>query len=174
LPSNEAMKALANFTEDHRLEEMRSSDLPEVCMIEQAVYALPWTTGNFIDSLGAGHAAMVLRAAPAGAKGHGQLLGYFLAMQGAGEMHLLNIAVAPAWQGRNLAQRMLDELCRQGRQAHCEQIWLEVRQGNAHARRVYRRYGFAEVGVRPAYYPVLQGPREDAVLMSLALQGASA
>jgi ribosomal-protein-alanine N-acetyltransferase len=44
---------------------------------------------------------------------------------------------------------------------------LEVRVSNERAREVYRRYGFAEVGRRRAYYPVQQGPREDAVLMSL-------
>jgi ribosomal-protein-alanine N-acetyltransferase len=49
------------------------------------------------------------------------------------------------------------------------QLWLEVRLGNERAREVYRRYGFAEVGKRRAYYPVQQGPREDAVLMSLAV-----
>ena len=35
--------------------------------------------------------------------------------------------------------------------------------------KVYSRYGFAEVGRRRAYYPVQQGPREDAVLMSLTV-----
>ena len=46
-------------------------------------------------------------------------------------------------------------------------LWLEVRASNERARAVYLRYGFSEVGRRRAYYPVPQGPREDALLMSL-------
>jgi [ribosomal protein S18]-alanine N-acetyltransferase len=41
-----------------------------------------------------------------------------------------------------------------------------VRQGNARAQALYRRYGFAEVGLRKNYYPA-PGQREDAVVMSL-------
>jgi ribosomal-protein-alanine N-acetyltransferase len=88
-------------------------------------------------------------------------------MPGVDELHLLNITVAPAWQGRGLAVVMLDRLVAACRQRGLTQLWLEVRVGNQRAREVYRRYGFAEVGKRRAYYPVQQGPREDAVLMSL-------
>lgn len=158
------------------LRAMRVCDLPAVLSIEQALYAMPWSQGNFIDSLAAGYAAFVLRAPPAAGLGAAAAsaagappLGYFLAMKGVGEMHLLNISVAPAQQGRGLARLMLDALCRLCREQACEQLWLEVRASNDRARALYRRYGFAEVGLRRAYYPVLQGPREDALLMSLVL-----
>jgi ribosomal-protein-alanine N-acetyltransferase len=140
---------------------MRVPDLTEVMAIERQAYPVPWTHGNFVDSLAAGYAAEVLRGPRV------ELLGYWLAMPGVDEMHLLNITVAPAWQGRGLAIVMLNRLV-----AHCgrvgmTQLWLEVRVSNERARDVYRRYGFAEVGRRRAYYPVPQGPREDAILMSL-------
>lgn len=144
-----------------RLRAMRGSDVPAVLEIERAAYPLPWTEGNFIDSLAAGYSAYVLQAED------GRLLGYCLAMQGFGEVHLLNIAVDPACQGRGLARRMLATLAQLCRDRKCPQLWLEVRVSNQRAREVYLRYGFREVGLRPAYYPVLQGPREDAVLMSL-------
>jgi ribosomal-protein-alanine N-acetyltransferase len=47
-------------------------------------------------------------------------------------------------------------------------LWLEVRASNTRARALYRRRGFAEVGVRKAYYPA-PVRREDAVVMSLAM-----
>jgi len=147
-----------------QLQPMQVADVEAVLAIEQHAYEFPWTRGNFIDSLAAGYLARTLRAAD------GALLGYFLAMQGVGELHLLNITVAPAAQGRGHARRMLDALQGLGRELGCEQIWLEVRQGNARARQIYLRYGFAEVGLRRAYYPALKG-REDAVLMSLPLAG---
>lgn len=142
---------------------MRVPDLTEVMAIERQAYPVPWTHGNFVDSLAAGYPAEVLRGPRAA------LLGYWVAMPGVDELHLLNITVAPAWQGRGLAVAMLDRLVTGCRQRGLTQLWLEVRVSNERARDVYRRYGFAEVGKRRAYYPVQQGPREDAVLMSLSV-----
>jgi ribosomal-protein-alanine N-acetyltransferase len=144
---------------------MQVSDLAEVLAIEQAAYPVPWSKGNFIDSLAAGYPALVLRDQ------QGLMLGYMLALKGPDEMHLLNLALLPGQQGRGLARLMLDELCRLSRQQDCDSLWLEVRQSNSRARRFYQRYGFEEVGMRPAYYPMLQGQREDAVLMNLTLDG---
>jgi ribosomal-protein-alanine N-acetyltransferase len=144
---------------------MQVSDLAEVLAIEQAAYPVPWSKGNFIDSLAAGYPALVLRDQ------QGLMLGYMLALKGPDEMHLLNLALLPEQQGRGLARLMLDELCRLSRQQDCDSLWLEVRQSNLRARRFYQRYGFEEVGMRPAYYPMLQGQREDAVLMNLTLDG---
>ncbi len=161
---------------------MRVPDLTEVMAVERQSYPVPWTHGNFVDSLAAGYPAEVLRGpAQAGLSplgdglgaarpwGHPELLGYWVAMPGVDEMHLLNITVAPAWQGRGLAVAMLDRLVALCRARALQQLWLEVRVSNERARQVYRRYGFAEVGRRRAYYPVQQGPREDAVLMSLGV-----
>ena len=142
---------------------MRVPDLTEVMAAERRAYPVPWTHGNFVDSLAAGYAAEVLRGPRA------ELLGYWVAMPGVDELHLLNITVVPGWQGRGLAVVMLDRLLDECRRRGLTQLWLEVRVGNERAREVDRRYGFAEVGRRRAYYPVQQGPREDAVLMSLAV-----
>ncbi len=148
---------------------MGVGDVAEVLAVERQVYEMPWTEGNFIDSLAAGYEAFVLRTAPIARDPKTPMLGYFLAMKGVDEMHLLNLSVAPEQQGRGWARLMLDSLRQICREQACPQLWLEVRVGNQRARQVYRRYGFVETGLRKAYYPVLQGPREDAVLMSLAV-----
>lgn len=145
----------------HEAAAMRIPDLTEVMAVERQAYPVPWTHGNFVDSLAAGYPAEVLRGPRA------ELLGYWVAMQGVDELHLLNITVVPAWQGCGLAVVMLDRLVAECRLRGLTQLWLEVRVGNERAREVYRRYGFAEMGRRRGYYPVRQGPREDAVLMSL-------
>ena len=144
------------------LRRMQVPDVEAVLAIENAVYEFPWSRGNFIDSLAAGYEAWLLDDGAS-------VLGYFLALQGVDEMHLLNISVAPTQQGRGHARSMLDALGRLCRQAGCLQLWLEVRQSNERARQLYRRYGFSEVGQRRAYYPAAEGQREDAVLMSLQL-----
>lgn len=167
---------------------MRVPDLTEIIAVERQAYPVPWSHGNFVDSLAAGYPAEVLRGPRAQANagppqvglipsggglgearpwGQSELLGYWIAMPGVDELHLLNITVAPAWQGQGLAVAMLDRIVAECRQRGLTQLWLEVRVSNERAREVYRRYGFAEVGKRRAYYPVQEGPREDAILMSL-------
>lgn len=146
--------------------QMRVPDLTEVMAVERQAYPVPWTHGNFVDSLAAGYPAEVVRGPRA------ELLGYWVGMPGVDELHLLNITVAPVWQGRGLAVALLDRVVTACRQRGLTQLWLEVRVGNERAREVYARYGFAEVGRRRAYYPVKQGPREDAILMSLTVAPA--
>lgn len=142
---------------------MTPADLDDVMAVEAAAYEFPWTRGNFIDSLAAGYHASVLREAG------GALLGYVVAMAAVGEVHLLNLTVAPAWQRRGLALVLLGELVRHGRDVAAHQIWLEVRESNQRARSLYLRYGFRQIGLRRGYYPAPGGRREDAVLMGMTL-----
>ena len=139
---------------------MTTTQLDAVMAIEVAAYAFPWSRGNFIDSIAARYPARLLYD-PTGA-----LQGYFVAMVGVDEMHLLNITVAPAVQGRGHARFMIDALLDLCCAHAARELWLEVRESNARARRIYERLGFAQVGVRKAYYPAAAGRREDAVVMS--------
>lgn len=142
---------------------MHLAHLSAVMTIEQSIYPFPWTHGNFVDSLAAGHAAHVLRTPSAA------IAAYSVAMVGVQEMHLLNLTVAAPWQGRGHARALLDALVAQCRRDGHEALWLEVRPSNARAREVYRRYGFEDVGLRRNYYPAGGGRREDACVMRLAI-----
>ena len=99
------------------------------------------------------------------------LLGYFVAMKGFEEVHLLNIAVAPAHQHQGWAHVMLDALALWARGLGIQWVWLEARVGNTRAIHVYKAHGFRYVGRRKAYYPAHQGTREDGLVMSLHLGG---
>lgn len=146
---------------------MTMADLDIVMAIEAAAYGNPWTRGNFVDSLAAGYLARLLCDA------HGGCIGYFVAMPGVEEMHLLNLTVAPALQRRGHGLALLRALCAESRSRGARLLWLEVRESNLAARRLYASAGFAEVALRRAYYPDGSGRREDAVLMSLSLPGAA-
>ena len=149
------------------LQPMSTAHLDAVLAIEAAAYAFPWNRGNFIDSLAAGHPAWLLT------DGGGAVLGYFIAMFGVDELHLLNITVAPAVQGRGHARRLIEALVGLARERRARQLWLEVRETNGRARAMYGRLGFAQVGVRKNYYPAGFGRREDAVVMSLQIDPAT-
>ena len=143
---------------------MTAASLDAVAQIEQRAYAFPWTRGNFIDSLAAGYAAQLLVNAQQ------QILGYFVAMEGVEEMHLLNITVDPSFQGRGHASTLHHALCAHSLNLGAHKLWLEVRQSNQHAQQIYRHFGFEPVGVRKGYYPAPLSQREDALVMGLQLR----
>lgn len=154
-----------------QLRAMTAADLEAVLAIENRAYAFPWTRGNFTDSLAAGYRAQLLlpvgtRRAERGAQ---PCLGYYVAMPGFEEMHLLNITVHPDHQGQGLARQMLAELASSSLAQGLTTLWLEVRQSNERAQRLYRQWGFLTVGMRRGYYPHDHGQREDAIVMRLNL-----
>ena len=158
--------APATLRQGMRWSGMTADDLPAVLAIERAAYSHPWTPRNLQDAMGAGNLAQLLWQGDA-------LVGYFVAMPGVDEVHLLNITVAPKRQGQGIARYLLDVLALWAMQLGKPWIWLEVRRSNERALAVYQRYGFEQVGLRKAYYPDTRTTREDAIVMSLALNPAS-
>ena len=144
------------------------ADLDTLVEIETAAYPFPWSRGNFIDSLNAGYLARKR------VDESGLWLGYFIAMPGVQEVHLLNLTVAPLHQRRGHARAMLDELVRESLALGAQRLWLEVRASNERAQALYRRYGFRDVGLRRGYYPAGTLARENAIVMSLIVGGDAA
>ena len=136
--------------------------LDEVMQVEQQAYAHPWSRANFLDALHSGYQAQMLVADDA-------VIGYFVAMLGVDEVHLLNITVAPSYQGQGWAKVLLEALAIWARGQNTQWLWLEVRTGNTRAMQVYEAAGFRRMGLRKAYYPAAHGQREDALVMSLRL-----
>lgn len=151
----------AVLREEPRLARMTEADLPEVLAVETAIYSHPWTLGNFADSLRSGYECWLWRQG-------GELLGYFVLAAGAGEAHLLNLSVAAHRQRQGLGAALLAEALRVARVRGATRLVLEVRPSNLAAQRLYRRFGFREVGLRRGYYPTREG-REDALVMALEL-----
>ena len=147
-----------------------------VVRVEQSAYAHPWTIGNFTDSLKSGYEAQMLVAGGSPEQNSAELLGYFVAMKGVDEVHLLNLTVAPPHQRQGWARVMLDALAIWARGHGAQWLWLEVRVSNTRARSVYESHGFRHVGTRRRYYPATPSrpEGEDALVMSLALSNPCA
>jgi ribosomal-protein-alanine N-acetyltransferase len=148
------------------LQPMAVSDVDAVLAVEVRAYAHPWSRGNFIDSLAAGYIARLAR------DDEGAVLGYFVAMPGVDELHLLNLTVAPERQGQGHGRALLSAVMAEARARPAARLLLEVRESNTRARRLYAARGFAEIGHRRAYYPGRSG-REDAIVMRLALEATA-
>lgn len=149
-------------TVEARFEPLLPERIGQVLRVEQQAYGHPWTQGNFADAIRTGYQAQLLMA-------DDTLLGYFVAMKGVDEVHLLNITVAPDYQRQGWARVMLDALAIWARGQGAQWLWLEVRVNNARAVRVYEQHGFRRVGKRKNYYPAGKDQREDALVMSLRL-----
>ena len=145
-----------------RFEPLTPQQLDAVVSLEQQAYAHAWTRSHFQDALTSGYQAQMLLAGDT-------LLGYFIAMKGVDEVHLLNITVAPAYQRQGWARVMLEALAIWAKGQGAQWLWLEARVGNVRALHVYKSQGFGRMGQRKNYYPSAGGQREDAVVMSLKL-----
>lgn len=142
---------------------MVEADLDDVLALEERVYPHPWSRGNFVDSIASHYQAWVVRDQ------RQTLLAYFLLMPIVDEAHLLNVAVSAGLQGQGLGRFMLNQAVACARGLGMASVLLEVRPSNGRALEIYRRYGFAEIGRRKAYYPAAGQQREDAIVMRLPI-----
>ena len=151
-----------NEAADLQFETLTLSRVDALLIVEQCAYTHPWTRGHFIDAMASGYQIQLLLRGD-------DVIGYFVAMQGVDEVHLLNITVAPTHQRQGWAHILLDALVLWSRSQNAQWLWLEVRTSNMRAREVYEKFGFRRVGERKRYYPADIGEREDAIVMSVKL-----
>lgn len=136
---------------------MRRRDLPRVLEIEHAVFPEPWSRAVFASEL----ALRRGRAYRVAQEGH-TTVGYVGLMFVDEEAHVTTVAVAAEHQGRGIGTRIMLEAVRISLDHGARHISLEVAVGNTRAQALYRRFGFAPVGVRKRYYQVTG---EDAYVM---------
>jgi ribosomal-protein-alanine N-acetyltransferase len=143
-----------------RLVPMQIEDLDAVLAIEYQSFTTPWSRELFVTELDNTSIARLFVArlgdAPQDIVGY---IGYRVVI---GEMHIVIVAVHPAWRRRGIARYMLGEAIEHARQAACTKATLEVRVSNVGAQQLYYRLGFAPLGTRPGYY---MRPTEDALIL---------
>ncbi len=149
-------------TADILIEPMRREDLPEVMAIEVASFSVPWTEEMFGNELAAETPAGALVARALGAGAPARVVGYICVWLISDELHINNLAVHPRWRKRGVARELLRAALQHGRRGGARAAFLEVRASNLPAQRLYRKFRFEPVGVRPRYYT---HPIEDAVVM---------
>ncbi len=147
-----------------QIRPMCEADLEAVALIESRSYRFPWSKRLLGSCLHAGYYCCVMEAA-------GQLCGYAILTHAAGEAHVLNVCVAPEFQGKGLGRRLLKHLIGFCRYWNDEVLILEVRKSNQVAKNLYASLGFETIGTRRDYYR--DGThREDAIVMRMRLRDA--
>jgi ribosomal-protein-alanine N-acetyltransferase len=92
-----------------------------------------------------------------------EIAGFLVASCLAPECELENIVVAENCRGKGIGTRLMQALLTHAKRANSELVFLEVRESNTAARRLYEKLGFRVTRRRKLYYA---SPLEDAVLYS--------
>ncbi len=96
------------------------------------------------------------------------IVGFAVASIVLSEAELETVGVRMEWQRRGLGRRFVTAICGRVAELGVTKVILEVRKSNATAQRLYRSYGFEEVGNRSSYY---SDPKEDAIIMAFVQNG---
>ena len=138
-----------------RIRQMDRADLASVVELERDVYPQPWSVRVFEEELALSNRSYLVAEDDAGL-----LLGYggFLLVED--DAHITTLAVGEAARGKQLGTRIMLALVAAARDRNARHLTLEVRVSNTAAQALYRRFGFAPVGLRKNYYR-----NEDAMVM---------
>jgi|SRR5579864_108271 len=149
------------------IREATPEDVPAMLALERgSPSAVHWPESKYrqiFDKEGPARIALIVSAE---SNDSPEINGFAVAAVAGGECDLENIGVAEQAQRRGLGMSLMQALATEARAHNASGIFLEVRESNAAARRLYEKCGFAITGRRPSYYAA---PIEDAILYALSL-----
>jgi ribosomal-protein-alanine N-acetyltransferase len=149
------------------IEDMSIADVHEVAGLEKLMFPLPWSARAFEYELHHNPMArfvVVRPRVPEQVPGETPAIvgyaGFWLIVD---EAHICTLGVHPDWRGRGLGGLLLIHLLDRAIERGAAVATLEVRASNVVAQSMYRKHGFAPVGLRRRYYT---DNNEDAVIMT--------
>jgi ribosomal-protein-alanine N-acetyltransferase len=137
---------------------MALGDLDAVQEIERRSFRTPWPSHAYRTELETNRLAHYFVA-----KVGGRVVGFGGMWVMVDEAHITTFAVDPEWRRHGIGERLLLALLDLARARNAHEATLEVRLSNLAARRLYEKYGFRPVGLRPRYY---SDDNEDALIMT--------
>lgn len=142
-----------------RIRPAVAADVSAIAAAERVCFSDPWSPQSLAE-LFENRTVVVLAAEPE--SGVLRLAGYVFARAIAGEGEILNIGVLPEFRSAGLGGDLLDACLARLRDRGAATVFLEVRESNEAAKRLYQSRGFRPVGVRTDYY---RKPRENALVL---------
>lgn len=142
---------------DAYVRKMRPEDVDAVVAIETEAFGSPWRRETFLDLIDRPTAELLVMVEEAEG-----VVGYAVLWCVLDQGELANVAIARHMRGRGLGRVLLAEVLAVARARGVETVFLEVRESNAPALGLYRRFGFSQVGHRRGYY---DHPKEDARIL---------
>ncbi len=150
---------------DLRIEPVRPDEIDRLLAIERESFTVPWTRKMFeAEITGNPFSRLDVARLPDTHTGESRLIGFVCYWVVFDELHLLDVAVEPAFRRRGVGRRLVAHALARGAEQGVKRAMLEVRLSNHAAQRLYEGFGFRTVGTRPKYYT---HPVEDARLLEL-------
>ncbi len=147
----------------HTFSTITPENTQALLIIEQACHVHPWSEKTFNSCIGGRYFGEYLTV-------DNVVVGFYVGEHVAGESTLMDICVAPEYQGKGYGKVLLLQFFQQCQQLATETIFLEVRAKNISAQMLYINQGFTEISRRTGYYPSNSGfGYEDAIVMSKKL-----
>ncbi|MFH7765105.1 ribosomal protein S18-alanine N-acetyltransferase [Acinetobacter sp. BSP-28] len=135
---------------------MQAADVSTVAKIERLVQSHPWTVKQFEEAVESYQSTVIEQ--------NGQVVGFCILQPVLDEANLLLIAIDPSQQGKGLGFELLDASLAMLKN-NPVQIFLEVRESNISAIKLYEKSDFHQIDLRKNYYPNLDGSKEHAIIM---------
>ena len=142
---------------EYIIRQMEKKAIEQVERIEKEIFSIPWSAHSFED------AAMTKENIYLVCECNGVIAGYCGLWTVLGEGNITNMAVDKEYRKKGIGEALMKEMEKRGRQKDVDIFFLEVRQSNAAARRLYDKMGYKEIGTRKRFY---ERPVEDAIVMS--------
>jgi ribosomal-protein-alanine N-acetyltransferase len=146
---------------------MEPGDVEAVVAIERASFPRPWGPAQFLKELQQEWSTILLAVLPGASGQPEEVAGFVHFWVVHDEIHILNVACAPARRRQGIARRLLAETEARAHRAGSAMLTLEVRRSNVAAQELYAGLGYERVGVRKKYYTE-EG--EDAIVMTRTLK----
>jgi [ribosomal protein S18]-alanine N-acetyltransferase len=137
---------------------MTVDDLPAVHVIERESFSTPWPSHAYRQELESNRLAHYIVA-----RWGDEIVGFAGIWLLVDEAHVTTFATRRTWRRQGIGERLLLALLDLAIARGAHEATLEVRPSNTPARRLYEKYGFKLVGVRPRYY---SDNNEDALIMT--------
>ena len=138
---------------------MTQLDLNDVYNIEKNAHITPWSKKIIHDCIAVNYGCYVLVQDNA-------IYGFMIFRVVSEECHLLNLCVAPKFQGQGVGKSLLVFLLDLVR-PHCKSVLLEVRPSNKVALKLYETHNFTQTGIKKDYYTDNGNSHEDAIVLEL-------
>ena len=129
----------------YHLHYFNENELDKIVAVEERAGQYPWHKKNFLSSIHSAHQCIALKC-------DGVLIAHTVISFSVGEAEVLIFSVDRELQGRGIGRHFLNSILRLC-ERKADQVFLEVRESNEAAIRLYDNVGFNQIGERPNYYP---------------------
>ncbi len=143
----------------YTVREARASDIPSLASLERECFSSPWSEDAFRDSMNAENTVFLLCEDESG-----EAIGYVGCVLVLDECSITDICTAQHARGKGVGYTLMRALEHECNERGVREIFLEVRESNGIAKRLYERCGYKRCGTRRNFYTA---PREDAAIYTL-------